>query len=195
MMPIPFLITGLPRSRTAWMAVAASNELSVCIHEPLRYVERWQHVFETVWGMSGFRYVGASDHGLGFHLPEIFRRLTPRTLIIERPIAEVEASLARIGIPGSNFCDLLMEALNGFDHPLIMRVPYADLADTEVVGRCLAHLMPFNPVSAARIEALQKMNIQAPNLNAVVAEGIRRGQQGDAAALVGEDVVARIRLH
>jgi hypothetical protein len=39
------------------------------------------------------------------------------------------------------------------------------------------------------------MNIQAPNLNAVVAEGIRRGQQGDAAALVGEDVVARIRLH
>lgn len=190
----PFLITGLPRSRTAWMAAMASNDQSICIHEPLRYVRHWQDVFETVWGLECARYAGASDHGLGFHLREILERISPRTLIIERPIAEVEASLARIGVPKSNVCDLLLETLNACNHPLIMRVAYDDLALWSVVARCLRHLMPEARISSARIRTMQTLNIQAMGLADIIADGMSRDQRGDIVALVGEAVVARIRL-
>jgi len=188
----PFLITGLPRSRTAWMAAAAQNDKSVCLHEPLRHAEKWTDVFDIAWALKGFQYLGVSDHGLGFHLPEIMDRIAPRTLIIERPVDEVNASLALLGLPASNFCDLLMEVLDTCRHPNILRVKYAHLKSPEVVGRCLKHLMPDAKVSWERLFCLQRLNIQAHNIEDVLAQGLERGAQG--AALLPPQILARIRL-
>lgn len=188
----PFLITGLPRSRTAWMAAAAQNDKSVCLHEPTRYAAKWTDVFDIAWALKGFQYVGASDHGLGFHLPEIMARTAPRTLIIERPIDEVNASLARLGLPASNFCELLMEVLNTCRHPNILRVKYAHLESPEVVGHCLAHLMPDAKQSWERLFCLQRLNIQAQGIDDVVAAGLRRGAHGGA--LVPPHILDRLRL-
>jgi hypothetical protein len=188
-----FLITGLPRSRTAWMAVAAMNDQSCCFHEPLRYLTRWEDVFDTVWRREyGYRYIGISDHGLGFHLQEIMRRMAPRTLIIERPLAEVNASLARLGLPPSNFCDILQERL-AFQHPMIMRVNYLALTSSTVVMRCLRHLMPDAVLNHHHIPELQALNIQAHEIGKVLEHARRRGQAGDATALLGADVIARFR--
>jgi hypothetical protein len=188
----PFLITGLPRSRTAWMAAAAQNDKSVCLHEPLRHAKKWTDVFDIAWALKGFQYVGVSDHGMGFHLPEIMNRTAPRTLIIERPIAEVNASLARLGLPASNICDLLMEVLNTCRHPNILRVKYAHLESTEVVGHCLRHLMPDAVVCWERLFCLQRLNIQAQGIADVLAQGLEHGAQG--AALLPPHILARMRL-
>jgi hypothetical protein len=188
----PFLITGQPRSRTAWFAAAAMTDQSICCHEPTRYLNRWDDVFDAVWGGYGSRYAGISDHGLGFWLPEIMRRASPRTLIIERPVTDVKQSLARLGLPSSNFPDLLQEAL-AFDHPRIMRVPYANLEQSEVVMRCLRHLVPGAVISIARIRELQTLNIQAQTGESIQT-GLRRGAAGDAATLLPPDVLARLRV-
>jgi hypothetical protein len=190
----PFLITGLPRSRTAWMAAAALNDVSICVHEPLRSAERWEDVFTTVWNMSGFRYLGVSDHGMGFHLPEIMNRLAPQTLIIQRPIREVEASLRRLRLPDSNICELLQGVLDSVHHHAIMRVAYDDLCNTATVARCLRHLMPDASISWDRIRNLQRLNIQAHDIGAVITDGITRGRKRDVCKLIPPHLVEQFRL-
>lgn len=158
----PFLITGLPRSRTAWMAEVATFRRSVCVHEPWVTMDRWDDIFTTLWNArSVWDFVGISDHGMGFHLPEVMRRLAPRTLIIERPIEAVSASLDLIGLPNNRlFLDLLSRAL-AYQHPQILRVPYDDLSRTGFVVRCLEWLMPGAEIDIRRIDDLQYENIQA----------------------------------
>ena len=161
-MSVPFLITGLPRSRTAWMARAASIPgRSFCVHEPLCWLPRWDWVFKDIWGYDHpFDFFGVSDHGFGFHLPAIMERLAPRTLIIERPIAEVEASWERLTRQSAGrFCEVLAEYL-AFEHTQIKRVAYADLGDTDAVVACLEWLMPSVSVDRDRIDRLQRVNIQ-----------------------------------
>jgi hypothetical protein len=182
-----YLITGLPRSRTAWMAAAATTDQSICWHEPLPRLSRWEDIFETIWRRSRHRYVGISDSALGFHLPEIIARAAPRVLVIERDITEVEASGAAIGIVAPKYLTLLKAAL-GYVHPLIERVPYADLADDRVVAACLRHLMPKAVIHMDRIKALQGFNIQA-DLKHVK----RHAPHADLSALLGADIAAQLR--
>ena len=186
----PFLITGLPRSRTAWFAAVASNDRSICYHEPLSRLDRWEDIFSVVWCHQQAEYVGISDHGLGFWLAEIMDRLAPRTLIIERPMEEVKASLTRIGVTQTNMCELLLEKL-AVVHPRVMRVPYAALESVETVTRCLRHLMPTVNVNASRIRELQRLNIQA-DVKTTLADAQSRVRAVDH--FVPRDVLARLEV-
>ena len=186
----PYLITGLPRSRTAWMAAAATIEgRSYCHHEPLRWLDQWDDLFSVIWnGRTSLEYLGVSDHGYGFFLPQIMDRRAPRTLIIERPVAEVEASLRALGLEPGNFCELLAQSL-AYQHPRIRRVGYADLANTGVVVNCLEWLMPGLRINAARIEQMQAENIQA---DTAAALRDARDRAGDIHNLMPADVLARL---
>ena len=187
----PYLITGLPRSRTAWMAAAATIEgRSLCHHEPLRWLDRWDDLFTVIWnGRTPLEYLGVSDHGYGFFLPEIMDRRAPRTLIIERPIHEVEESLRGIGLDGGNFCSLLAKSL-AYQHPRIRRVAYADLENTGIVCNLLEWLMPGLPIDRGRIERMQGENIQA-DVQAALKDASDR--QKDLANLMPADVIAKLR--
>lgn len=185
----PFLITGLPRSRTAWMAAAATDGRAVCFHEPMAAMRRWDDVFEQIWhGRGSMQHVGIADHGLGFHLPAIMDRLGPRTLIIERPIAEVNTALARLGLPPTNFCDLLAEHL-AFDHPRIRRVGYKDLEDAHEVRRCLEWLMPGQFIDQRRLARYQMLNIQAD-----LGAALMFADKADPAGFFPRDVLKRLTM-
>lgn len=185
----PFLITGLPRSRTAWLSVAATTDQSLCWHEPVGWLPRWQDTFTEIWGDQTHRYVGASDSALGFHLQEIIERAAPRVLIVERALPDVEASLARLSDGPHGYCALLKARL-GYAHPSIMRVPYHALAESRVVVQCLRHLMPEAVISQDRIRALQPLNIQADmtRFQQTLTAGAERG-----IAMLGADVVDKLR--
>lgn len=187
-MSVPFLITGLPRSRTAWLAVAATNDQSICFHEPTAWLDRWADVFAGVWGAHWSRYVGVSDSIMGFHLPEIIERCHPRILIIERDPVEVEASLRKLDILPTNYCSLLTEALR-HEHSSILRVRFQSLSDSRIVVRALRHLMPDAWISVERIEQLQRMNIQT---DMGLVGGIAKERSGDVAAMLGADIAARL---
>ena len=61
-----FLITGLPRSRTAWMAVAATDGTAVCYHEPTMHLARWDDVNAVVFAVVK-KHGGSisAEHGVG----------------------------------------------------------------------------------------------------------------------------------
>jgi hypothetical protein len=185
----PYLITGLPRSRTAWLATVATGDESVCWHEPLTWLDRWEDVFTKIWGYSAHRYVGISDSGLGFHLPEIITRAAPRILIVDRDIAEVEASLVRTGVVPTNYCAILKECLS-IEHPSIMRVPFKALEANHIVAQCLRHLMPDAKINADRIKVLQHMNVQTDMRR---IRQLAQKRAGDMVAILGADVAAQIR--
>ncbi len=184
-MPIPFLITGLPRSRTAWLAAAASADASICWHEPTAWLDRWQGAFD-IWRDGTHAHVGISDSGLGFHLPEIIERASPRVLVIERDMAEVEAFGVRQGYPRTNYLELLKGAL-AYDHPLIERVPFAALTNDRVVADRLKHLMPGMVVDMDRIAMLQRLNIQTD-----LARVNRDAPNANVSAILGADIAAKL---
>lgn len=159
-MDIPFLITGLPRSRTAWMSIVASmGPASICFHEPMLALGSWREA-KKLWADDAYKFVGISDSGAGFHLAEIMRDIRPRTLIIERLRADVDVSLRILSDVQTNYCDLLSARLEEFkSHPLVKVVAFADLTDTSTVMECLDWLMPSLTFDRRKIDQMQAMNI------------------------------------
>lgn len=151
----PYLVTGLPRSRTAWMAEWLPN----CVHEPVIDLD----AIDDLRGVYA-KHQGVSDSGLGFWLDWILREIKPRTLIIERDIAEVERSLAELcpQMPATNLCQLLRAELDKHKaHPLVMVVPFHALSHPITMRKVWWHLTGnHNPFDEGRYDRMNKMNIQ-----------------------------------
>lgn len=165
-----FFVTGLPRSRTAWLSVLLTTDRSICFHEPSPRLNDISEL-EGVFASQFYDYAGASDSGLGFFIERILEEFAPRTVVIERPLAEVEESLAQFGLPASNYCELLKEKLEAaFAHPLVMRVPFAALDDWRWVQQLYWHLMPGLNFDETRFHELAKMRIETdPYKTSVIA--------------------------
>ena len=156
----PFLITGLPRSRTAWLSLFFCTGESICFHEPIGGIRAISDL-ETLYQSDFYKHVGISDSGLGFFLDWILENIKPRTLIIERDTAEVADSLAKVGVPRTNFPELLAERLQAFrDHPLVMWVPFDALDTKRIVQKAFWHLMPGVAFDEDRYEQFAKMHIE-----------------------------------
>lgn len=156
-----FFITGLPRSRTAWMAAYCSQGRTLCFHEPITQIESL-HDLRRLYDSPYYDHIGISDSGLGFHIGWILEHLKPRTLIIDRPRRDVEKSLKRLGFPATNQAALLERELDRWsDHPLVRTVPYALLDRGGTMERLWAHLMPGAPFDRVRFESFCDLNIQA----------------------------------
>lgn len=140
-----FLIVGLPRSRTAWLAVATG-----ALHEPRHHDIPWEG--------------GISDSRLSAQLPQIFAAFEPRTLIVERSPSDVMLSFKNY--VGNMRCDwkavelLLRRYLNGLDfqHPQIKRVRFEQLDNINTVRASLDWLGVPEP---ANLSQLMHMNIQS----------------------------------
>lgn len=154
-----FWITGLPRSRTAWLSIAATTGNSICHHEP-GYGD-----YETaaaLWrGLGKYPSVGIADAGMGMIIDRILWDFSPKTLIIERPVSEVfDSFLAYNGEASPNLMDrlyALQSALAKADNALIKRISYDALTDEDVVRECL-DWMGIKPLN---LSGLMRLNIQA----------------------------------
>jgi hypothetical protein len=149
-----FLITGLPRSRTAWLAVATG-----ALHEPISR-DGWA-LFCRRWADG----TGVSDSGAAFHLPQIAAAYAPQVLIVERPYDDVVASLhrfcwGRVALDWAALAPRLAEAeaMLAGHHGKTLRVAYEALNDIGVLRECFAHLGVPEP---ANLEQLMHMNIQS----------------------------------
>lgn len=188
----PFLITGLPRSRTAWLAAVANTiPDAICYHEPVLEAEGWRESL-AVWRSNRCEFVGISDSGLGFHLAEIIETFQPRILIVDRRAHEVEASGAAVGlasVPG--FFPLLIERMAPFRcHHLVKVVPFAGLSSVAVVRSCLWHLMPGASIDCDKIGLMQHLNVQT-NMNRM--RRIIDERRNDLPAMLGADVLAALQ--
>ena len=186
----PFLITGLPRSRTAWLSVLCSTGQAICYHEPIGGMRDISDI-EALYKSEFYKFVGISDSTLGFFLPWILKNVKPRTVIIERDMKEVMQSLFEIGLPRSNLVELLMDRLREFkDHPLVMWVPFEALKTKRVVQKIFWHLMPNSAFDEMRYEQLEKMRI-AVDVKTIFAEAKRHKDNLDSLL---RDIIPLIKL-
>lgn len=155
-------------------------------------MKHWRDVY-ALWGDREREYVGISDSCLGFHLGEILDVEAPRTLIINRSIPDVEASLAAAGLPiTTNYCELLDEFIRPFrSHPLVMNVNFEALSSVRVVLTCLEHLMPNLEPDEERVSELMDVNIQV-DARAAMIDAI--AHPVDLSALLGQAVLTGLRF-
>ena len=188
-----FLITGLPRSRTAWLSVVADMMPgATCEHEPLHWLPRWEDVGQ-IWERSTSRFAGVSDSGLAVHLAEVLARFAPRTVIVLRSISAVRGSLARIWMPPPpGLLELMQRVL---DSVLLSTVPvmvvrYSDLADEKTVLDVLSYLMPGAELDRDRVHRMMRMNVQS---DLAYTREIAANRIGDVVALMGQGTIDHMR--
>ncbi len=157
----PFLITGLPRSRTAWMAAFMSSGSVLCKHEPLKFLSDIRQL-PSALGSEFHTHVGASDSGAGFFLPWIMSNMNPPTVIIDRNTDDAKRSmLVDLGIDVGDSLHGLKNTLTQFRaHPNVMWVPFDSLNDKRVMQKIWFHLLPGVPFDEERYEQFNDLDIQ-----------------------------------
>src|ERR1700676_5601924 len=120
----PFLITGLPRSRTAWLARVATIEgWSKCEHEPSIRLGSYDHLL-AYWNAQPGPYLGISDYHLSQILPNILKTVQSRTLIVGRDHDEVRTSLRRVGLNDRPCTAALKGMASAIGDPLVKTISY-----------------------------------------------------------------------
>jgi hypothetical protein len=159
----PFLVLGLPRSRTAWLSRFLNYGDHHCGHEQARY---WRSLDDAK------AYLGQSCIGTCETAVMPFWRLLDhiapcaKIVIVRRPVHEVFSSLTAldIGFDGA----ALRAALKRLDRKLdqiearcdnVLSVKFADLAHEETCRAVWEHCLPY-PFDHAHWAALEAVNIQ-----------------------------------
>lgn len=192
-----FVVTGLPRSRTAWMAAFLSTGETLCLHEPsyrMMSIEDLNEILDT----NFYKHIGVSESGLGFFAPWILENLQCRMLVIERDFGDVERSMRKFGFPPQfsyDYCAVVMESLLAVKrHPLVKWVHFNSLVNKRVMQDIYWWLMPGMAFDEARWTEFEGMKIEADinrmlakfqkykaNIDSVFAELNRRVQERQSA--------------
>lgn len=155
-----FFVTGLPRSRTAWLSAYFSCGTSFCYHEPMPKISSIDQI-GGLYDLPQYEHVGISDSGLGFFASEIISKYGPRTIIVERKPEEVRRSLRELGVPDRFYVDVLRNALSDVaEHPLVLRVPFEALRDPSVMEQVHGHLLPGARFDRMRFDLMSKLMVE-----------------------------------
>lgn len=176
----PFYITGLPKSRTAWLSVALSDwRTSACLHEPLAKMRYETLVKSNVDGsMTALEdsrlvlsdlttallathcpFAGLSDTGLAIVAADLPALLPGPVLIVWRDPGEVIKALVEYlgGDPEvhAGGVALMFERLQAFCERYsaagaLMQVDFESLSSTDTMRQIWRHLLPGGPVFQRR---------------------------------------------
>jgi hypothetical protein len=169
-----FFITGLPRSRTAWLANLFTTDRTICYHEP---TEPWPQIL-------GDRYdaIGASDSTLADRFDH-FSAAFPeaRWLLVDRDPGSALKSFLEFTrtIPRpeeAGIAEYFRQQQKALDHMRdktgVMPMPYDALKTS--AGVCLAWnwLLPGRPFDLMRWKILDGLNVQQDPQHALRERGI-----------------------
>lgn len=144
---IDFMVFGLPRSGTAWIANLLTTDNSLCLHESL--------IDFTLSELNDIKHdglFGISETSAVF-LPEAIKHPCKK-LIIHRPVFEINRSLEDLDFPSiSDGQDSLLSLIEGY------KINYNDLFNFEAMSLAYRFLLDKD-LSQKRHAMLCKMNIQ-----------------------------------
>lgn len=139
----PFIILGLPRSRTAWLAKWLSLNNRAIGHDLAIEANSCQGFLDALWPLTGT----AETAAMLAHSQ--LRRAMPtcKIVTIRRPIAQVEASLSNLGV-GETRAELELRdwCLDQAEAAGATRITFDDLADVNCCAWLWEHLLnvPFD---------------------------------------------------
>lgn len=148
-----FLITGYPRSRTAWLSNLLTYGPSFCLHEPGLQFRCKQ--FPSLFHNVGTPYAGVSEARAIIYFDQ-FMDLFPdsKVVVVKRNKADVINSLKRHGLDFEMVSDLYDEKLAQIEKHGIS-VPFEGLNGAEVWNYCI----PEHPINKIRLRMLEQFNI------------------------------------
>jgi hypothetical protein len=154
-MSVAFRVYGLPRSGTTWASNWLTTDHSLCWHDPCESaypgdIERWAARQPRLPGIS----CTGSWH---------YRDWAPEvpTICLDRPYAEILASLERLGLPG--FSEGVYSLFQALPFP---RYTLADMLNPVIAKEIWTRLLPSVPFDQERHWELAKMNVQ-PSSNEI----------------------------
>lgn len=177
-MTIPYFITGLPRSRTAWLSVLLTWDTSFCFHEASSTcgpISRLPHAMGLIDGMCAYPHIGNSDPNLGLFSGEMLD-MFPKSkwLFIHRDM--VDSYLAMAEAMSSEGITPDMDALKRLVSrtlcgitDLTMKLPrerklhvnYGDLRQESTIRAIWEYLLPATSFPVERYRMLEGMRITA----------------------------------
>lgn len=149
--PPPFLVMGLPRSRTAWFSKFLTYGPWICGHDQIRYFRSLEDI--RSWCMQPF--IGSAET-IGAQYWRLIPRYLPdgRVLIVRRPVVEVVESILKQGVVGIDRAKLMgnMRRMDAKLDQAEARLPdcitvnFDELNDPEVCRVAFEHCLglPFN---------------------------------------------------
>lgn len=155
----PFVVLGMPRSRTAWLSKVLSYGGFICLHEPSPDFRDLADLINLLHAPN----VGISDSGLTLLWRQIVAaRPDVRIVAVRRPIADVIDSCHAVGLHGiEGNIERIERALTEVEQrPGTLCVDYDDLNHFDCVATifafCLRQALPLD-----RWSHYQDLNIQA----------------------------------
>lgn len=152
----PFFVTGLPRSRTAWMANWLTTDKTLCVHDPI--CNLWPAVIDRRLGMSG------PEVALSFYRLNEAHPAAPWVVVQRKDAKEAFEKVLRqhMEIP-EGFHKFWAERVEWIarigDHDRVLKVEFEALNYEDTAAQVWRHLLPEMPFDAARWNMLNDLNI------------------------------------
>lgn len=157
-----FIVFALPRSRTAWLSQFLSYGDWHCGHDEARHLRGLDDI--ASWFSQPF--TGTVETAAAPFWRTVARLMPDiKVAVVRRPVAEVVASLMKVGRFDQEALEAEMKRLDRkLDQierrlPGVLSVNYADLQDEAVCARVFEHCLPYSHDSA-RWQVLSKINVQ-----------------------------------
>jgi hypothetical protein len=145
-MKISFVVVGLPRSGTTWIANLLTTEETLCLPDP--FASGLPESWETDGRITGVSCTGA-------HMfPNWLRSQNCQVAAIVRPQSECEKSAASIGLDWHNAVERAFPPVDA------LRVDYSDIWVEESAAELWRYLLPSIPFDRLRYRQLRRMQVQ-----------------------------------
>lgn len=145
-MRLDFIVLGLPRSGTTWLANLLTTQQSLCLHDPFAHL-----LPEQIKGDG--RRLGVSCTGLCL-MPSLLASQRCPVVVIERDVADCDASLAEIGLGSA------APIKPHLDRVQAKRFAFSDLWDEYQARRLWIYLLPGIPWDGPRYRLLRDMRVE-----------------------------------
>lgn len=162
---VPFFITGLPRTRTAWLANLFTTDTTVCFHEPRESIEAIVAAYPEL-------RIGVADSTLPMKYPGLREKWPQaRWLYVKRNPADAMRSFVKFT---RNHYRLLNREIHrywemhhtaslglggekGLD---LMGIRFEDLSDPARIAQVWEFLLPDVPFNPLRLQVLENLKIE-----------------------------------
>ena len=158
----PFFLTGLPRSRTAWLANLFTTGEIFCWHDALLLCGSPADLPQLLRKNAP---IGDSDSALILFYPDVAEMFpgSPWVIVERDPQDAFDSLVKRFGHDVSRGgWPMLIAAMQTIpkDDPNVLRVRYEELNDVEVVRRIWEHCVPAVEFDERRWALLKRLNVE-----------------------------------
>jgi len=140
------MVVAAPRSGTTWASNWLTTDTTLCLHDPL-----WTRHYSELDVIQSDKMLGIACTGIAL-FPDWLNQHPARKVILHRPLSEVDASLAAIGLPAcSHAWRGVLDRVDGW---------HLDWRDLWRIPELIYERLLQRPMDEERYELLRQLRVQ-----------------------------------